>query len=101
MSLRLDLSQTSEVVGTAYGQLMLSTIIMAKHNQILLSFFCQACELLSALYGETAYEAADAYYYYGKALLEMARAEAGVFGNALDGGKLEPYLFLCVLILLC
>jgi len=42
---------------------------------------------LSALYGETAYECADAYYYYGKALLEMARAEAGVFGNALDGGK--------------
>ncbi len=27
----------------------------------------------------------------------MARAEAGVFGNALDGGKLEHYLFLCVL----
>jgi len=45
----------------------------------------QACELLSALYGETGYECADAYYYYGKALLEMARAEAGVFGNALDG----------------
>ncbi len=44
------------------------TTIMAKHNKILLSvFFCQACELLSALYGETAYEAADAYYYYGKA----------------------------------
>jgi len=44
-----------------------------------------ACELLSAEYGETAYECADAYYYYGKALLEMARAESGVFGNALDG----------------
>jgi len=44
-----------------------------------------ACELLSAEFGETAYECADAYYYYGKALLEMARAESGVFGNALDG----------------
>jgi len=44
-----------------------------------------ACELMSAEYGETAYECADAYYYYGKALLEMARAESGVFGNALDG----------------
>ena len=48
----------------------------------------KACELLSALYGETTYECADAHYHYGKALLEMARAEAGVFGNALDGGKL-------------
>eukprot|EP00088_Acartia_fossae_P038566 TRINITY_DN3_c0_g2_i1.p1 TRINITY_DN3_c0_g2~~TRINITY_DN3_c0_g2_i1.p1 ORF type:complete len:485 (+),score=228.94 TRINITY_DN3_c0_g2_i1:47-1501(+) len=45
----------------------------------------QACELLSAEFGETAYECADAYYYYGKSLLEMARAESGVFGNALDG----------------
>jgi nuclear autoantigenic sperm protein len=52
-----------------------------------LSNFVKACELLSGLYGDTAYECADAYYYYGKALLEMARAEAGVFGNALDGGK--------------
>jgi len=44
-----------------------------------------ACEMLSAEFGETGYECADAYYYYGKALLELARAEAGVFGNALDG----------------
>ena len=43
--------------------------------------------MLSAEYGEAAYECADAYYYYGKALLEMARTEAGVFGNALDGGR--------------
>ena len=49
-------------------------------------FIFQASELLSAEHGEAAYECADAYYYYGKALLEMARAEAGVFGNALDGG---------------
>merc|ERR1719232_1639003 len=41
--------------------------------------------MLSAEFGEAAYECADAYYYYGKALLEMARTEAGVFGNALDG----------------
>ena len=44
--------------------------------------------MLSAEYGEAAYECADAYYYYGKALLEMARTEAGVFGNALDGGRI-------------
>ena len=44
--------------------------------------------MLSAEYGEAAYECADAYYYYGKALLDMARAESGVFGNALDGGRI-------------
>jgi len=44
-----------------------------------------ACEMLSAQFGETAKECADAYFHYGKALLEMARLESGVLGNALDG----------------
>lgn len=32
-------------------------------------------------------ECADVYYYYGVSLLEMARLENGVLGNALKGGK--------------
>merc|ERR1712123_385340 len=44
-----------------------------------------ACELLSAVFGETGPECAEAYFYYGKALLEMARLEAGVLGNGMDG----------------
>merc|ERR1719193_1935221 len=47
--------------------------------------FAKSCELLSSVFGDTAYECADAYYYYGKALLDLARMESGVFGNALDG----------------
>merc|ERR1712200_237983 len=47
--------------------------------------FAKPCELLSSVFGDTAYECADAYYYYGKALLDLARMESGVFGNALDG----------------
>merc|ERR1712025_1402831 len=47
--------------------------------------FAQACELLSAEFGETAKECAESYYYYGKSLLEMSRLESGVLGNALDG----------------
>jgi len=44
-----------------------------------------ACDLLSKQFGETHSECAEAYFYYGKSLLEMSRLESGVLGNALDG----------------
>jgi hypothetical protein len=41
------------------------------------------------VFGETATEMAEVYFYYGKSLLELARLESGVLGNALDGGELD------------
>ena len=53
-----------------------------------------ACEKFGKLYGETAKECGEAYFYYGKALLEMARMEAGVIDNVLDGGTIDFLHFL-------
>jgi len=44
-----------------------------------------SCEMLAKQFGDTANECADSYFHYGKALLELARMESGVLGNALEG----------------
>merc|ERR1712096_147038 len=45
----------------------------------------RACKFLADKHGETANECADAYFHYGKTLLELGRMEAGVLINALQG----------------
>jgi nuclear autoantigenic sperm protein len=44
-----------------------------------------ACKIYSSKYGEMGEQCAEIYYYYGRALLELARVESTVLGNALDG----------------
>merc|ERR1712055_226943 len=49
----------------------------------------KACEIMAKHKGEMATECAEAYFFYGKALLELSRVESGVLGNALDGVDME------------
>ena len=45
-----------------------------------------ACQFLGEEYGEGAVECGEAYFFYGKALLELARMESGVIDNIDEGG---------------
>eukprot|EP00096_Caligus_rogercresseyi_P001951 TRINITY_DN134_c0_g1_i3.p1 TRINITY_DN134_c0_g1~~TRINITY_DN134_c0_g1_i3.p1 ORF type:complete len:448 (-),score=226.38 TRINITY_DN134_c0_g1_i3:5-1348(-) len=49
----------------------------------------EACRMLGKQFGETGRECGEAYFYYGKALLELARMESGVIDNAFDGDSEE------------
>ncbi|EHB05845.1 Nuclear autoantigenic sperm protein [Heterocephalus glaber] len=47
--------------------------------------FQEAASLLGKKYEETANECGEAFFFYGKSLLELARMETGVLGNVLEG----------------
>lgn len=53
----------------------------------LFRLFVWSLNFSAKAYGETAKECAEAYFYYGQSLLDLARMETGVLGNALQGGK--------------
>nr|CAD7257835.1 unnamed protein product [Timema shepardi]CAD7567524.1 unnamed protein product [Timema californicum] len=47
----------------------------------------EACKLFDEIYGPAANECGEAYFNYGKALLELGRSESGVLGDAIDGDE--------------
>lgn len=48
-----------------------------------------ACELLAKEHGDTADQCAEAYLWYGKALLGLSREESGVLGDGMPGGNAD------------
>jgi len=78
-----SISDAHELLNSGKRHLLLSNIHVAVDN------LAESCEILSKVFGETAEECAEAYYYYGKSLLEMSRMENRVLGNALEGVDIE------------
>merc|ERR1711864_42249 len=75
-----------QLKANAYSQLSLGKRhLLVSDIPEAFSTLALACDLLAKQFGETHVECAEAYFYYGKSLLEMSRLESGVLGNALEG----------------
>jgi len=85
MAAKIDLSAEERKADALESLMNGKRDLLCKDIPAAVSSLTEACEVLSALCGEKSAECGEAYYYYGKALLEMARLENIVLGNALTG----------------
>ena len=83
ISILLSFEHAKELLAEGKRDLLVHAIPDAVSN------CSKACEIMAKHKGEMATECAEAYFYYGKALLELSRVESGVLGNALDGVDME------------
>lgn len=73
------MEEAKKLIGTGNRHLVMGDVVSA------VSVFQDACGMLAAKYGDTADECGEAFFLCGKSLLELARMENSVLGNALDG----------------
>lgn len=73
------MEEAKKLIGTGNRHLVMGDVTSA------VSVFQDACSMLAAKYGETADECGEAFFLCGKSLLELARMENTVLGNALEG----------------
>ncbi|XP_034387443.1 nuclear autoantigenic sperm protein isoform X1 [Cyclopterus lumpus] len=71
--------EAKKLIGTGNRHLVMGDVVAA------VSVFQDACSMLAAKYGDTAEECGEAFFLCGKSLLELARMENSVLGNALEG----------------
>ncbi|KAL6108301.1 nasp [Pungitius sinensis] len=71
--------EANKLMGTGNRHLVMGDVVSA------VSVFQDACGMLAAKYGDTADECGEAFFLCGKSLLELARMENSVLGNALEG----------------
>ncbi|XP_034002825.1 nuclear autoantigenic sperm protein isoform X4 [Trematomus bernacchii] len=75
--------EAKKLIGTGNRHLVMGDVVSA------VSVFQDACSMLAAKYGDTAEECGEAFFLCGKSLLELARMENSVLGNALEGVPAE------------
>ncbi|XP_056271291.1 nuclear autoantigenic sperm protein isoform X2 [Pseudoliparis swirei] len=71
--------EAKKLIGTGNRHLVMGDVVAA------VGVFQDACGMLAAKYGDTAEECGEAFFLCGKSLLELARMENSVLGNALEG----------------
>ncbi|XP_077390947.1 histone-binding protein N1/N2-like [Festucalex cinctus] len=73
------MEEAKKLIGTGKRHFVMGDFVNA------VSVFQDACGMLAARYGDTADECGEAFFLCGKSLLELARMENTVLGNALEG----------------
>ncbi|XP_068599531.1 nuclear autoantigenic sperm protein [Brachionichthys hirsutus] len=73
------MEEARKMICTGNKHLVMGNVVSA------VSVFQDACGMLAAKYGDTADECGEAFFLCGKSLLELARMENSVLGNALEG----------------
>nr|XP_046248222.1 nuclear autoantigenic sperm protein isoform X6 [Scatophagus argus] len=73
------MEEAKKLIGTGNKHLVMGDVVSA------VNVFQDACSMLAAKYGDTADECGEAFFLCGKSLLELARMENSVLGNALEG----------------
>ncbi|KAM7012364.1 nuclear autoantigenic sperm protein isoform 1-T1 [Tautogolabrus adspersus] len=73
------MEEAKKLIGTGNRHLVMGDVVSA------VSVFQDACGMLAGKYGDTADECGEAFFLCGKSLLELARIENSVLGNALEG----------------
>ncbi|XP_064789561.1 nuclear autoantigenic sperm protein-like [Oncorhynchus masou masou] len=73
------MEEANKLIGTGKRHLVMGDVVSA------VNYLQEACGMLAKRYGDTADECGEAFFLCGKALLELARMENGVLGNALTG----------------
>ncbi|GAA6086050.1 nuclear autoantigenic sperm protein isoform X3 [Tachysurus ichikawai] len=71
--------EAKKLIGTGNRHLVMKDVVSA------VGVFQEACAMLAEKYGDTADECGEAFFLCGKSLLELARMENSVLGNALEG----------------